>query len=48
MKFNLGINVEPQMMKITQGVGSGTIIEGIQRCFCMDMQNLKGIPPELA
>jgi hypothetical protein len=20
-----------------QGVGSGTIIEGIQRCFCMDI-----------
>jgi hypothetical protein len=21
-----------------QGVGSGTTIEGIQRCFCMDIQ----------
>jgi hypothetical protein len=24
-----------------QGVGSGTIVEGIQRCFCMDIQKSK-------
>jgi hypothetical protein len=28
-------------MKNKQGVRSGTIVEGIQRCFCMDIQRSK-------
>ncbi len=24
-----------------QSVGNGTIVEGIQRCFCMDIQKFK-------
>jgi hypothetical protein len=43
-KFNLGIDTKPQMVKIkciarnNQGVGSGIVVEGIQRCFYMDIQ----------
>ncbi len=43
MKLNLRIDVEPQLVKINaqlenrQGDGSGTTVEGIQRCFCMDI-----------
>jgi hypothetical protein len=32
MKFNLGTNVN------MHGVGSGKVVEGIQKCFCMDIQ----------
>jgi hypothetical protein len=44
MKLNLKTDVEPHMVKINaqlenkQGAGSGTTLEGIQRCFCMDIQ----------
>jgi hypothetical protein len=43
MNLNLETNAEPQLMKINEirdkkNVGSGTSIEGIQRCFCMDIQ----------
>jgi hypothetical protein len=44
MKFNLEIDAEPHMVKINaqlenkQGAGSGTTVERIQRCFCMDIQ----------
>ncbi len=31
-----------------KNVGSGIIVEGIQRCFCMDIQIFKRDPPELA
>jgi hypothetical protein len=46
MKFNLEINAEPQLMKIDvikdkKNVGSGTSIEGVKRCFCMDIQRSK-------
>jgi len=43
MKLNLGTNVKPQLLKIQcivgdSNVGSGTDVEGVQRCFCMDIQ----------
>ncbi len=47
MKPNLGIDAEPHMVKINaqlkngQGVGIGIVVEGIQRCFCMEIQRFE-------
>ncbi len=47
MKLNLETDAKPHMVKINaklknkQGTRSGTIVEGIQRCFYMDIQRYK-------
>jgi hypothetical protein len=47
MKFNLETDAKPHMVKINaklenrQDTRSGTVVEGIQRCFCMDIQRYK-------
>ncbi len=40
VKFNLKTYVEPQMVNINAQLGTCKVLEfeGIQRCFCMDIQ----------
>jgi hypothetical protein len=51
MKLNLGTDAKPQLVNINaqletcKGVGSGAVVKGIQKCFCMDIQRLKRIAP---
>jgi hypothetical protein len=44
VKLNLGTDTKPSLVNINaqletcKGVGSGVVVEGVQRCFCMDIK----------
>jgi flagellin-specific chaperone FliS len=54
MKFNLGTNVEPQMVKINAQLEIGKVMEveqllkELKDVFAWTYKDLKGIPPKLA
>jgi hypothetical protein len=54
MKFNLGIDVEPQMMKVNAQLKTNKVLEmeellkEFKDVFSWTYKDLKGIPPKLA
>jgi hypothetical protein len=54
MKFNLGTDIEPQMVKINAQLKIGKVLEleqllkEIKDVFAWTHKDLKGIPPKLA
>ncbi len=48
MKFNLGINAKPQMVKINAQLELEQMLKEFEDVFAWTYKNLKGIPPELA